>query len=113
MRRTAPYSAARVIGSYDVRLKAAREAHQRSYRPDGVTRQMAAVIADGSRVERLRELDVPTLVIHGADDPLIPVAAGRDRGGHTGACDSKSGISHSRRARTELSRSSPFTSHNH
>ena len=31
--------------SYDVRLKAAREAYQRSYRPDGVTRQMAAVIA--------------------------------------------------------------------
>ena len=29
--------------SYDVRLKAAREAYQRSYRPDGVRRQMAAV----------------------------------------------------------------------
>jgi len=36
------------------------------------------VIADGSRVARLHALKVPTLVIHGADDPLIPVAAGRD-----------------------------------
>ena len=64
--------------SYEERLAAARSAYQRSYRPDGVTRQMQAAIADGSRVERLRELSVPTLVIHGADDPLIPVAAGRD-----------------------------------
>jgi pimeloyl-ACP methyl ester carboxylesterase len=39
---------------------------------------MRAVIADGSRVERLQALKVPALVIHGADDPLIPVAAGRD-----------------------------------
>ena len=60
------------------RLTAAREAHARGFRPAGVARQMRAVIADGSRVERLRALNVPTLVIHGADDPLIPVAAGRD-----------------------------------
>ena len=60
------------------RLAAARAAHRRSHRPDGVARQMRAVIADGSRRERLRTLTVPTLVIHGADDPLIPLAAGRD-----------------------------------
>ncbi len=60
------------------RFAAARAAYERSYRPDGVARQMQAVIADGSRVARLRELNVPTLVIHGADDALIPVAAGRD-----------------------------------
>ena len=62
----------------DVRLAAARRAHERSFRPAGVARQMRAVIADGSRVARLHALKVPTLVIHGADDPLIPVAAGRD-----------------------------------
>jgi pimeloyl-ACP methyl ester carboxylesterase len=62
----------------ELRLSAARRAHARSFRPAGVARQMRAVIADGSRVERLRALKVPTLVIHGADDPLIPVAAGRD-----------------------------------
>jgi len=60
------------------RLGAARAAHERSHRPDGVARQMRAVIADGSRRDRLRTLTVPTLVIHGADDPLIPLAAGRD-----------------------------------
>ena len=40
----------------DVRLPAARDAYQRSYRPDGVARQMRAAIADGSRVDRLRAL---------------------------------------------------------
>jgi pimeloyl-ACP methyl ester carboxylesterase len=64
--------------SLDVRLAAARRAHARSFRPTGVARQMRAVIADGSRVERLRSVRAPTLVIHGADDPLIPAAAGRD-----------------------------------
>jgi pimeloyl-ACP methyl ester carboxylesterase len=60
------------------RLAASRAAFERSYRPAGVARQMQAAIADGSRVERLHSLAVPALVIHGADDPLIPVAAGRD-----------------------------------
>lgn len=64
--------------SREVRLTAARRAQARSFRPAGVARQMRAVIADGSRVERLQALRVPALVIHGADDPLIPVAAGRD-----------------------------------
>lgn len=64
--------------SLEVRLAGARAAYERSYRPDGVARQMQAAMADGSRVDRLRALSVPTLVIHGADDPLIPVAAGRD-----------------------------------
>jgi pimeloyl-ACP methyl ester carboxylesterase len=64
--------------SLDERMTAARAAYERSYRPDGVARQMRAVIADGSRVDRLWRLSVPTLVIHGADDPLIPAAAGRD-----------------------------------
>jgi pimeloyl-ACP methyl ester carboxylesterase len=63
---------------FAARLAAARAAFERSYRPDGVVRQMQAAIADGSRVERLHALAVPALVIHGADDPLIPVEAGRD-----------------------------------
>jgi len=48
----------------------------RSYYPQGVGRQMLAILSDGSRVERLRRIKAPTLVIHGADDPLVPVAAG-------------------------------------
>jgi proline iminopeptidase len=38
---------------------------------------MLAILSDGSRVERLRTIEVPTLVIHGADDPLVPIAAGK------------------------------------
>ena len=64
--------------SLQERVAAARSAYHRSHRPAGVARQMQAVIADGSRVARLRMLAVPTLVIHGAEDPLIPLAAGRD-----------------------------------
>jgi pimeloyl-ACP methyl ester carboxylesterase len=37
---------------------------------------MLAILASGSRVEGLRRVTAPTLVIHGTDDPLVPVAAG-------------------------------------
>jgi len=56
-------------------------AFDRSYYPAGVGRQFAAIVASGSRVELLERLSVPTLVLHGADDPLVPVEAGR----HTAA----------------------------
>lgn len=54
------------------------EAYERSYYPPGVSRQMAAVIANGDRSEKLRMLALPSLIIHGADDPLIPVTGGID-----------------------------------
>jgi pimeloyl-ACP methyl ester carboxylesterase len=54
----------------------------RSYYPAGYMRQLAAVLASGSRVELLKTIRIPTLVLHGADDPLIPVAAGRDTARH-------------------------------
>jgi len=50
----------------------------RSYYPQGVGRQFLAVLSNGSRVEMLKRIQVPTLVIHGSDDPLIPVEAGTD-----------------------------------
>jgi pimeloyl-ACP methyl ester carboxylesterase len=56
-------------------------AFDRSYYPAGIGRQFAAIVASGSRVEILKKLSVPTLVLHGADDPLVPVEAGR----HTAA----------------------------
>jgi pimeloyl-ACP methyl ester carboxylesterase len=46
--------------------------------PEGFTRQLAAVVADGARNERLASVTTPTLVIHGAVDPLVPLAAGED-----------------------------------
>lgn len=68
--------------SLDERLAIARKRRERNYNPGGVARQMAAVVAFGSRVELLASITVPSLVIHGADDPLIPLAAGED----TAAC---------------------------
>ncbi len=50
----------------------------RSYYPEGATRQMAAVIAGGDRSDLLKTISVPTLVIHGDADPLVPLACGQD-----------------------------------
>ena len=51
---------------------------QRAYYPAGVARQLLAVIAAGDRRRMLRAIKAPTLVIHGAADPLVPPSAGRD-----------------------------------
>lgn len=51
---------------------------ERSSYAQGFARHSAAIIADGSRVGRLNRIEVPTLVIHGSDDPLIPVEHGID-----------------------------------
>ena len=49
----------------------------RQYYPVGVGRQLVAILAAESRLERLKEVRVPTLVIHGVDDVLVPVENGR------------------------------------
>lgn len=51
---------------------------RRGYYPEGVARQLIAVIASGDRRKLLRSIVAPTLVIHGAADPLVPPEAGRD-----------------------------------
>ena len=65
----------------ELRAKVER-ALDRSYYPSGVGRQFLAILAGGSRVEMLRCIKIPTLVIHGADDPLVPVEAGEDTAKH-------------------------------
>jgi proline iminopeptidase len=55
---------------------------RRSYYPAGVARQLLASIASGDRRKQLRTIVAPTLVIHGAEDPLVPLAAGRDTAQH-------------------------------
>lgn len=55
----------------------AAEAFDRSFYPEGGPRQLAAIYAGGSRADLLRSLRVPTLVIHGRDDTLIPPAGGK------------------------------------
>ena len=54
------------------------ESYERCYYPEGMARQTAAILKSGSRVERLERIGVPSLVIHGVDDPLLPVEAGKD-----------------------------------
>jgi len=56
----------------------AAAAYDRCYDPAGFARQFAGVVAGGDRSELLRGLKVPTLVIHGDADTLIPLAHGRD-----------------------------------
>jgi pimeloyl-ACP methyl ester carboxylesterase len=51
---------------------------RRAYDPAGTTRQLLAIVASGDRRKLLQRIVAPTLVIHGADDPLVPVEAGRD-----------------------------------
>ncbi|HEY5646859.1 MAG TPA: alpha/beta hydrolase [Pseudomonadales bacterium] len=59
--------------------RAVAEAVQaRCHYPEGVARQMLAVLEDGSRVERLGRVQARTLVIHGTDDVLILPAHGED-----------------------------------
>jgi pimeloyl-ACP methyl ester carboxylesterase len=53
-------------------------AYDRGINPPGVARQMMAIIASGNRRKALRGVRVPTLVIHGTADPLVPDDAGRD-----------------------------------
>ncbi|MRX06416.1 alpha/beta fold hydrolase [Pseudoduganella sp. FT25W] len=50
----------------------------RGANPDGVARQMVAIVAAGDRTALLRKIRCPAMVIHGAADPLLPVACGVD-----------------------------------
>jgi pimeloyl-ACP methyl ester carboxylesterase len=56
----------------------ARSAFDRSVYPYGKSRQMLAIISSGNRKERLKSITAPTLIIHGREDPLVPVEAGMD-----------------------------------
>ena len=60
-----------------LRDRIARDFH-RSFYPQGAARQLAAIIDDGDRRARLKRIGAPSLVIHGIDDPLVPVEGGRD-----------------------------------
>ncbi len=57
-------------------LKLAGESYDRCYSPEGTSRQLAAMIASGSRADGLRRVELPTLVIHGLDDTLIAPSGG-------------------------------------
>jgi pimeloyl-ACP methyl ester carboxylesterase len=56
----------------------ARAEADRAFNPPGVARQMAAIRSSGDRRGKLAAITAPTVVLHGADDPLVPVEGGRD-----------------------------------
>lgn len=56
--------------------------YDRGFNPAGVARQLAAILASGDRRPLLRTLRLPTVVLHGTADPLIPPACGADVAAH-------------------------------
>jgi pimeloyl-ACP methyl ester carboxylesterase len=78
----------RLIGSprYPLSDDALRDkilmSYHRSYYPAGASRQATAIVASGDRVELLKRIKAPTLVIHGRDDLLVPVECGIDTAKH-------------------------------
>lgn len=52
--------------------------YDRAYCPEGLARQLVAIVGDGSRLKQLEEISIPTLVIHGDADPLFALAAGEE-----------------------------------
>ncbi len=55
-----------------------RSMYERGMTRGGVARQMLAIAASPNRVQPLRNVRTPTLVIHGREDPLVPLACGAD-----------------------------------
>ncbi|TAG00726.1 MAG: alpha/beta fold hydrolase [Betaproteobacteria bacterium] len=50
----------------------------RSFYPAGTVQQLAAIMASGDRSDELRAITAPTLVLHGREDPLVPLKNGED-----------------------------------
>ena len=57
-------------------LQQAAQSYDRAFNPEGGKRQIMAILAEPSRVELLDDLRLPTLVVHGTADPLLPVMHG-------------------------------------
>jgi len=56
--------------------------YDRGYYPQGVARQLAALFASGDRRPLLKTIACPSVVLHGRNDPLIPLACGQDVADH-------------------------------
>lgn len=73
----------RIIGSPEPHFDAAtirRQAQRsfdRGFNPAGTARQMGAVVAARNRARLLSQVRVPTTVIHGKLDRLVPISGGR------------------------------------
>ncbi|MFE4575652.1 alpha/beta fold hydrolase [Streptomyces chartreusis] len=60
----------------DVLRERAAAAYDRSYSPEGLARQLAAILSATDRTPALGHLRLPFLVIHGEDDPLVTLSGG-------------------------------------
>ncbi len=60
------------------RADMAGRVYDRAFHPEGTARQYLAIGASGDRRKEIATITAPTLVIHGLDDPLVPVEGGRD-----------------------------------
>ncbi|MDZ4739579.1 MAG: alpha/beta hydrolase [Alphaproteobacteria bacterium] len=76
----------RIIGSQpsyaaddaELRASAEREIDRTPYNAAGIARQLVGILASPPRHDMLKDIKAPTLVIHGGDDPLVPVEGGKD-----------------------------------
>jgi pimeloyl-ACP methyl ester carboxylesterase len=57
--------------------RVAQLSYERGYNPAGTARQLAAIITSGDRVEDLRRVTAPTVVIHGTRDLMVRPSGGR------------------------------------
>lgn len=86
-------ASAKVIGSPawpiadDVLADNIRSDFQRSYHPTGFPRQYAAILGTYDRRPFLQKLDLPCVVVHGVQDPLVPVEGGRDTAANIPGCE--------------------------
>lgn len=83
----------RIIGSpdfmpsdEDLRERITRSL-RRSFYPRGYLHHMAAILESGDRRDIIKEIEAPTLVIHGKEDVLIPVDGGIDTANHIEGAD--------------------------
>jgi pimeloyl-ACP methyl ester carboxylesterase len=58
--------------------KTLAESYDRSFYPQGMVRQLVAILTQGNREPALASVKAPTLVIHGTSDPLVPVEGGKN-----------------------------------
>jgi pimeloyl-ACP methyl ester carboxylesterase len=75
----------RVIGSpgypatdEELREDITRDIDRVPYDPSGFARQLLAIVGGDPRNDILKTVTCPALVLHGADDPLVPVEGGKD-----------------------------------
>jgi pimeloyl-ACP methyl ester carboxylesterase len=57
--------------------KITAQAFDRSFSPEGTARQYLAIMVQKDRTGELGKLKIPSLVIHGDEDPLVPLAGGK------------------------------------